>query len=84
MRIAVKPVAESVVGLGSILDRNKVMQKDLATELGVAPETVSRWCTGEITPGGRTVLRIVGFLRRLEPRLRAEDLFAEDGHAIVD
>lgn len=57
------------------------MRKDLAEELGVAAETVSRWCTGDKTPGGRTLLRIVAILRRFEPSLRPEDLFAKGGRA---
>jgi DNA-binding XRE family transcriptional regulator len=74
-------IAETTIGLGPILDRNSVMRKDLAEEIGVASETVARWCTGAVTPGGRTVLRIISFLRRFEPALKAEDLFAKDGRS---
>jgi len=34
-----------------------------------------------LTPRGRTILRIVSFLRRYEPALQAEDLFAKDGRS---
>lgn len=74
-------LAEFTVGLGPILDRNKYMRKSLAKELGVSEITVSRWCTGERTPGGRTILRMMAVLRRFEPRLRPEDLYSEGGHS---
>jgi DNA-binding XRE family transcriptional regulator len=74
-------IPDSTIGLGAVLDRNSVMRKDLASGIGVAAETVARWCTGTSTPGGRTVLRIVAFLRRFEPALKAEDIFAKDGRS---
>lgn len=58
------------------------MRQDLARFLKVTPETVTRWCSGTVTPGARTLLRIVSYLRRHEPTLRLEDLFATDGHAV--
>ena len=74
-------IAESTIGLAAVLGRHTVQHKDLARALSVTPETVSRWVGGQVTPGWKTIVRIISFLRRYEPDLRAEDLFARDGRA---
>lgn len=64
-----------------------VRQLDVATALGVAPETVSRWVTGEQKPRAEYIGRILSFLNtpeRVEKRGSAvtfEELFSEEAAA---
>ncbi len=71
-------MTQSSKGLGPVLARNPLTQKEIAAALGVAPETVTRWKRGDIAPGGQNLLRLLAFLRQHEPELQPEDLFAPE------
>ncbi len=70
-------MTRSMTGFGVVLERvcaaNDLTQKDLASEIGVAPETVTRW-KGEFSPPSDELFRALAVLRRYEPGLAAEDL----------
>ena len=64
--------------LRDVISRNGLMQRDIAAAVGVAPETFSRWVSGRVTPGGENLVRLLDFLRKVEPGLQAEDILAVD------
>jgi transcriptional regulator with XRE-family HTH domain len=70
-------MARSITGFGVVLERicsaNDLTQKDIATEMGVAPETVTRWKT-EFSPPSDELFRALAVLRRYVPGLSADDL----------
>jgi len=62
-------------GLKDAIERNSLNQRELARALGVAPETITRWKSGERVPSGSNLMRLVAYLRQHEPTLQAEELF---------
>jgi putative transcriptional regulator len=46
----------------AVLAENEVTNKQLAEQLGVTPETVSRWCTNDIQPAVETLYEIAKVL----------------------
>ncbi len=72
-------MTRSMTGFGVVLERvcaaNDLTQKDVAGEIGVAAETVTRWKT-EFSPPADELFRALAFLRRYEPGLAADDLVA--------
>ena len=47
--------------------RNRIIQKDLAKELGVVPQQLSDWLRGHRTPNTERILKIQEFLRTKNP-----------------
>jgi transcriptional regulator with XRE-family HTH domain len=65
------------VALAEIIERNNLKGYEIAEAVGVAPETLSRWCQGRMTPSGENVGRLLHYLsKRLRRKVRYEDLFA--------
>lgn len=62
------------MGLKEILRRNRLQQKAVAEALGVSRQTVCFWVSGQVTPGGENLSRLLEFLRQFEPSLEAADL----------
>jgi len=60
---------------------NNLTQKDIASEIGVAPETITRWKADFSPPFGELV-RTLAVLRRYEPDLGVEDLGVVDAPAL--
>jgi transcriptional regulator with XRE-family HTH domain len=63
------------MGLGSVLDRNRLQQKHVAEALGVTRMTVWQWVHGRARPTGINVIRLMDYLRKFEPGLAAEAVF---------
>jgi len=61
-------------GLRAVLDRNRLMQKDVAEALGLSRVAVWAWVDGRSVPTGANLLRLLEYLRQFEPTLQAEDL----------
>jgi transcriptional regulator with XRE-family HTH domain len=61
-------------GLRAVLDRNRLMQKDVADALGLSRVAVWAWVDGRSVPTGTNLLRLLEYLRGFEPTLQAEDL----------
>jgi transcriptional regulator with XRE-family HTH domain len=66
------------MGLGAVLKRNRLQQKDVAEALGISRMTVWAWVHGKSVPTGTNLLRLVGYLRQFEPALQEEALLAGD------
>ncbi len=70
-------MTRSRTGFGEALERicsaTGKSQKELASEMEVAPETASRWKT-DFHPPSADLFRVLTVLRRYEPGLTAEDL----------
>jgi DNA-binding transcriptional regulator YiaG len=63
-----------VRGLPSLLERLGLAQTTLATHVGVAPETVSRWVSGRLSPHGRNLAKTLAYLREHDPSITFDDL----------
>jgi len=63
--------------LGRFLDRNGLKQEWLVKESGINRESVSRLCDGEEkrSPQERTIIKIIGTLRRHGHDVRADDFW---------
>ena len=71
-----------MIGLEPVLERYSILRKDLAREVGCTEAAITRWAKCERDPHGRTMLRIVSYIRRnFDPSFRAEDLYAKGGRA---
>lgn len=46
----------------AVLAENEITNKALAEQLGVTPETVSRWCTNDIQPSIETLYQVAKVL----------------------
>jgi transcriptional regulator with XRE-family HTH domain len=56
------------------LKRLGVTQGELAEQIGVRQETVSRWVNDHSTPGADSLLAILSFLQRRDPSVTLTDL----------
>lgn len=63
--------------LPATLKRLGLTQGELAAEIGVAEETVSRWVNGHATPGGDKLLATLSCLQRRDPAVTLSDIAGE-------
>jgi len=63
-------LAEAIKGTGKT-------QGEIAEDLGIARETLSRWVTGAVVPSGPNLVRLADYLRRYLPSLRESDLLSD-------
>ena len=47
----------------AVLAEKGVTNKELAEALGIAPQTVSRWCTNDMQPSIETLYKIAKYLK---------------------
>jgi transcriptional regulator with XRE-family HTH domain len=66
-----------MTNLGPLLDRIGLKQKDLASELGVTEEQVSRWVNGHHVPGGENLACLLHALQKRDPEIKLTDLFGK-------
>jgi transcriptional regulator with XRE-family HTH domain len=70
-------MTRSITGFGAALERicsaNGLTQKDIAAQIGVAPETVTRW-KSDFSPPSDDLFRALDALRKYEPGLTADEL----------
>ena len=66
------------MSLKTIIRRNKLVQNEIAEAVGIAPETLSRWVSGTVTPSGGNLVRLANHLRQFEPALTEADLLSQD------
>ena len=69
------------MNLAPILRKIGMTQKELAQELGVREEAVSRWVNGHHHPGGRNLLTILAVLQGRDSSITIEDLSDEEPRA---
>ena len=62
------------MALKDVLQRNRLQQKAVAEALGVSRQTVCFWVSGQVTPGGENLSRLLDYLRQFEPSLELSDL----------
>jgi transcriptional regulator with XRE-family HTH domain len=55
----------------------QLTQRDLAAELGVSEEQVSRWVNGHHVPTGQNLVLLLGALQKRDPKLTLSDLITE-------
>jgi transcriptional regulator with XRE-family HTH domain len=72
-------MTRSRTGFGAAVERicsaNHKSQSEIAAEIGVAPETVTRW-KGEFSPPSGLLRKALDVLRQYEPALTAEALLS--------
>jgi transcriptional regulator with XRE-family HTH domain len=61
-------------GLGDVLKRNRLQQKDVAVALGVSRMTVWQWVHGRAVPTGENLLALAAYLKGFEPTIEPKDL----------
>ncbi len=64
--------------LAAILEKHRLSQRDVAAETGLAVSAVSDIVNGKRAPVTSTVNKILAFVRRYEPRVSYEELFAPE------
>ena len=60
--------------LPATLKRIGLTQGEMAAEIGVAEETVSRWVNGHATPGGENLLATLSCLQKRDPAITIADI----------
>lgn len=66
------------MNLDPILRRLNLRQKDLAEELGVREEAVSRWANDHHMPDGRNLVALLAALQRRDPSITLADLTSDE------
>lgn len=66
------------MNLDPILKRIGVTQKDLAQEVGVREEQVSRWVNGHHIPDGLNLHAILTAVQKRDPSITLDDLIGSD------
>lgn len=64
--------------LGALLEKHRLTQQELAAATGLAGSAVSDIANGKRCPTTATVNKILAFVRRYEPKVSYEDLFAPE------
>lgn len=63
------------MSLDQVLQRVGITQRELAQEVGVREEAVSRWVNEHHTPDGRNMLAVLTAIQRRDPSVTFEQLF---------
>jgi transcriptional regulator with XRE-family HTH domain len=64
--------------LGALLERHSLSQRAVATGTGLAMSAVSDIVNGKRAPVTSSVNKLLAFVRRYEPRVSYEELFAPE------